>query len=78
VSWPDAYLPGAFIAYFWLGETQGAVPYVLALSAARFICIAAAGLIPGLHRQEATAASFRQLVLLLAGIGTITLPHLRR
>jgi zinc and cadmium transporter len=66
-------LPGAMAAYFWLGETRAAVPYILALSAASFIYIAAADLIPGLHRQTTPAASLRQLVLLLAGIGTILL-----
>ena len=64
-------LPGAVAAYFWLAETRGAVPYILALSAASFIYIAAADLIPGLHRQVTPVASLRQLVLLLAGIGTI-------
>jgi len=72
-----ATLPGAVIAYFWLGDTQDAVPYMLALSAASFIYIAAADLIPSLHRQVRTAASIRQLILLLAGIGTIALFHFR-
>jgi len=40
------------------------VPYILALSPANFIYIAAADLIPGLHRQANAAAS-------LAGFGTI-------
>jgi zinc and cadmium transporter len=53
-----------------------AVPFILSLSAASFIYIAAADLIPGLHRQVAPAASIRQLVLLLAGIGTIALLRL--
>ncbi|MGD8673232.1 MAG: ZIP family metal transporter [Thiogranum sp.] len=70
-----ATLPGAVMAYFWLGETRAAVPYILAISAASFIYIAAADLIPGLHRQVAAAASVRQLVLLLAGIGTIAIFH---
>ena len=68
-------LPGAVVTYFWLGETRAAVPYILALSAASFIYIAAADLIPGLHRQVTAVASLRQLVLLLAGIGTIALFH---
>ncbi|MBK9026633.1 MAG: ZIP family metal transporter [Propionivibrio sp.] len=68
-------LPGAVLAYFWLGEMRVAVPYILSLSAASFIYIAAADLIPGLHRQATPAASVRQLVLLLAGIGTITFFH---
>lgn len=70
-----ATLPGAVLSYFWLGEMHDAVPYILALSAASFIYIAAADLIPGLHRQVAPAASLRQLVLLLAGIGTIAIFH---
>ena len=73
-----ATLPGAVLAYFWLDEVRQAVPFILALSAASFIYIAAADLIPGLHRQVAPAASIRQLVLLLAGIGTIALLHLGR
>ena len=68
-------LPGAVVTYFWLGETRAAVPYILALSAASFIYIAAADLIPGLHKQVTAAASLRQLLLLLAGIGTIALFH---
>jgi zinc and cadmium transporter len=64
-------LPGAVAAYYWLGETREAVPYILAISAASFIYIAAADLIPGLHRQVSAAAALRQLVLLLLGIGTI-------
>lgn len=72
-----ATLPGAVIAYFWLGETRDAVPYMLALSAASFIYIAAADLIPSLHRQVTAAASLRQLLLLLTGIGTIGWFHLQ-
>lgn len=64
-------LPGAVAAYFWLAETREAVPYILALSAASFIYIAAADLIPGLHRKASGTASLQQFVLLLAGIGTI-------
>lgn len=66
-------LPGAVAAYLWVGETHKAVPYILALSAASFIYIAAADLIPGLHRQVTLAASLRQVGLLLLGIGTIAL-----
>lgn len=66
-------LPGAVIAYFWLAEMRGAVPFILALSAASFIYIAAADLIPSLHRQTTPAAGARQLALLLAGIVTIAL-----
>jgi len=64
-------LPGALTAYFWLAETREAVPYILSISAASFIYIAAADLIPSLHRQTTPTASPWQLLLLLAGIGTI-------
>jgi zinc and cadmium transporter len=67
----SATLPGAVAAYFWLGHTSGAVPYLLAVSAASFIYIATADLIPSLHRQTTPAATLRQLGLLLAGIGSI-------
>lgn len=70
-----ATLPGALAAYFWLDETRAAVPYILALSAASFICIAVADLIPSLHRRTAPLDSMRQLLLLLAGIATIACFH---
>jgi len=70
-----ATLPGALLTYFWLGETRVAVPYILAVSAASFIYIAAADLIPSLHRQTNLDASLRQLMLLLAGIMTIAFFH---
>ena len=71
-----ATLPGALAAYFWLGEMHTATPYILALSAASFIYIAVADLIPGLHRQVTLSAALRQLILLLAGIGTIAFFHI--
>ncbi len=72
-----ATLPGALLAYFWLAETREAVPYILAISAASFIYIATADLIPTLHRRQVSLlASLRQLILLLAGIATIAFFHL--
>ncbi len=68
-----AMLPGGVLAYFWLAETRGAIPYILALSAASFIYIAIADLIPSLHRHTSVKAAVRQIVLILAGIGTIAL-----
>jgi zinc and cadmium transporter len=66
-------LPSAVGAYVWLAEMREAVPYMLGLSAASFIYIAVADLIPKLHRVVTLAASLRQLALLLAGIATIAL-----
>jgi zinc and cadmium transporter len=66
-----AALPGAIVAYFWLGQAEGIVPYMLAISAASFVYIAAVDLIPSLHQDVNRKASIQQLVLLGAGIGTI-------
>ena len=68
-------LPGALVGYFWFDVTTGAVPYMLALSAASFIYIATADLFPGLHQQVDAMASLRQLGLLILGIGTVALIH---
>ena len=64
-------LPGAMIAYFFLGTAQEAVPFILALSAASFIYIAVADLVPVLHRKTGITATLKQLGLMLAGIATI-------
>jgi zinc and cadmium transporter len=69
----SATLPGAVAAYFWLADTRSLVPYVLALSAASFIYIATADLIPNLHRRISLQNSMRQTALLLLGIATIAL-----
>lgn len=66
-------LPGAVIAHFFLAETGQAIPYILALSAASFIYIATADLVPGLHRKTGVRQSLLQFTLLAAGIGTIGL-----
>jgi len=66
-------LPAAVIAYFFLGTVQEAVPFILALSAASFIYIAIADLVPGLHRQVGLRPAIMQLILVLAGIATISL-----
>jgi zinc and cadmium transporter len=71
-----ATLPGALVGYFWLGESQAAVPYILGLSAASFIYIATADLIPTLHQRVNLGTSIRQLLLMLAGIGTIAFFHM--
>jgi len=68
-------LLGGIIAYFSLNAVQMAIPYILALSAASFLYIATADLIPSLHRQFGLGDSVRQFVLMLAGIATIVLFH---
>lgn len=69
-------LPGALIAYFALSALSAIIPYVLAVSAASFIYIAAADLIPGLHRQTSPRSGLQQLALLLLGVATISLVRL--
>jgi zinc and cadmium transporter len=71
----SAALVGAVGAYFLLERMAGLLPYVIAVSAASFIYIAAADLIPGLHRSVSPKHSLIQLVLLLAGAATIWLLH---
>lgn len=66
-----ATLPGALVGYFWLAQMSQAIPYILALSAASFIYIALADLVPSLHRRTSRADALWQLALLLAGIGSI-------
>jgi zinc and cadmium transporter len=70
-----ATLPGALIGYFFLAEAAALVPFILALSAASFIYIAIADLVPGLTRQRGFRVSVIQLLLLLSGIATIALFH---
>lgn len=66
-----ATLPGALVGYFWLAQMSQAIPFILALSAASFIYIALADLVPSLHRRGSRAGALWQLPLLLAGIGSI-------
>lgn len=66
-------LPGAVIAYFYLGAARQAVPYILALSAASFIYIALADLVPGMHQHTEIGKAAGQITLILLGIGTIVL-----
>ena len=66
-----ATIPGALAGYFWLARVQEAIGTILALSAASFIYIALADLVPSLHRRASPPQSAFQLLLLLLGIGTI-------
>ena len=68
-----ATLPGAVLAWFWLEGARTAVPYVLAVSAASFIYIALADLVPDLHRRVPRRGAVGQVALLLLGIALIVL-----
>ena len=66
-------LPGVLVGWYWLAEVRDAVPFVLAISAASFIYIAVADLVPDLHRRTGAKAMAGQTLLILAGIATIAL-----
>ena len=71
-----ATVPGSIMAYFWLKGAQTAIPYILAISAASFIYIATADLIPHLHQKtdvRSVTAQLAQFFFLLCGIGTVLL-----
>lgn len=69
---------GALMAWYWGVYTQMAMPVILALSAAGFIYIALADLIPELHRRSSFSQSFTQFLLLLAGISVIVVSILTK
>jgi zinc and cadmium transporter len=70
-----ATVPGAIFAYLWLDQASTIVPYILALSAASFIYIALSDLMPVLSRRIGSGATTLQILLILAGIGTIAIFH---
>jgi len=49
------------------------IPFFIAISAASFIYIALSDLTPDLHRNLGLKYNIRQIILIFAGIGTITL-----
>jgi zinc and cadmium transporter len=67
----SATIPGALLAYLALEESHRLMGPILALSAASFLYIGLADLIPGLHRRIGSEAGIAQFLLLLAGVGTI-------
>ena len=62
---------GAVAAFFAFELTPRMLPYFLALSAASFLYVAMADLIPGLHRGRTDAGSMRQILLIGAGVATM-------
>lgn len=69
---------GAVTTYLFIRYFQAYVPYIMALSASSFIYIATVDLIPALHRRTSFSEGMRQLLLLLAGVGTIAIFHLNK
>ena len=70
-------IPGALLGYLALEESSTLIGPILALSAASFLYIGLADLIPGLHRRIGAEAGIAQLLLLLAGVGTIVVLRLQ-
>lgn len=72
-------LLGAGVAYFAVRQTQQLVPFVLAVSAASFLYIGMADLIPNLHRDTRPASALEQMLLVVAGVVLIgVIRHLAR
>lgn len=70
-----AALAGGIAGYAWVSGVRAIAPHLMAFSAAGFIYIALADLIPG-HRQETSLKSVVQQVgLILAGIAILYLLH---
>ncbi|GAG72768.1 unnamed protein product [marine sediment metagenome] len=66
-------IPGAIISFFLLEIFNSIIPYIMAFSAASFLYIALSDLTPELHHKSDFGTNLRQIVLILAGIGTIVL-----
>lgn len=64
---------GAGLSFLFLQSLPSVLPYFLVLSAASFLYVAMADLIPGLHRGRTDASSMRQIVLIAAGVATMFL-----
>jgi len=69
-------LPGAVLSYYYLVEAQKFTANIMAFSAASFIYIAIADLIPSLHKQSDLKQAIGQFAFIMAGIGTIQLFHM--
>jgi zinc and cadmium transporter len=71
-------IPGALLAYVGLQQVPQFNATVLALSAASFLYIGLADLVPGLHRRIGAETGVGQLLLILAGVGTILMLHMHQ
>ena len=71
----SATVPGALVAYRGLHQVPEFNAVFLALSAASFLYIGLADLVPGLHRRIGAETGFGQLLMIVAGVGTIVMQH---
>jgi zinc and cadmium transporter len=68
-----ATLLGAVLAYYFLQQATGAIPYILGLAAASLLYVAVADLIPSLHKRTELNATISQLSLIGLGVVTVWL-----
>ena len=66
---------GGLLAYYGLSGLDEIIPYVLAVSAASFIYISVADLIPGLHKKAHLKETLSQAVLIALGVIVIFFAH---
>lgn len=66
-----ASLAGALLAYFFSSQVSGALPALLAMTAGGFIYIAAADLIPEIHKERVRSKMIRQFCFFLLGFAII-------
>ena len=64
-------LLGAILAYYTLPFARWTVPYLLSLSAASFLYIALADLVPGRRSDGGLRGLVQEMVLIGLGVGTI-------
>ena len=66
---------GGILGWAALTRAEAMLPYVLAFSAASFIYVAVADLIPELHRRWAPGEAIAQVALIGAGVATLHAVH---
>ncbi|MGQ9846896.1 MAG: ZIP family metal transporter [Bacteroidales bacterium] len=66
-------LVGGLITYFTLGNSKVWLPYVLAFSAAGFLYVSLADLIPEMHKKTGIKNSLLQFIFILTGIAIMFL-----
>ena len=70
---PDIGGRAGVVAYFTLGDALRILPYAIAVPRPRFLYVAVADLIPGLHRRVSTRESMAQVILISLGIAVIAI-----
>ena len=66
---------GGIAGWFLLASYSQLLPYLITISAAAFIYVALADLVPDMHKQRQAAESMFQLLLIGLGVFTIILAH---